>query len=82
VSRANKHERLRTGDAKVQLKLKQLMLATCAFRGEHLPAENLVMIEAAGYSTVICENCLTILIVHRRYHNLKLEKLILQISAK
>jgi hypothetical protein len=44
--------------------------------------ENLVLIEAAGRSATICENCLAILIVHRRYHSLNLEKLIAQISAE
>jgi hypothetical protein len=58
------------------------MLATCAFRREDVPAESLVRIEAAGYSATICENCLTILIVHRRYHNLNLERLIVQISTE
>jgi hypothetical protein len=58
------------------------MIATCAFRSERIPAERLVRIEAAGYSAAICENCLTILIVHRRYHHLNLEKLIVQISTK
>jgi hypothetical protein len=48
---------------------------------EHVPEESLVQIEAAGYSATICENCLTILIVHHRYHNLNLGKLIFQISA-
>jgi len=47
-----------------------------------LPVENLVLIEAAGRSASICENCLAILIVHRRYHNLNLEKLIVQISKE
>ncbi len=64
------------------LKLRPLILATCAFRREHVPAESLVQIEVAGYSASICENCLTILIVHRRYHHLNLEKLILQISME
>jgi len=63
-------------------KLGWLMLATCAFRKEHVPEEGLVQIEAAGYSATICENCLTILIVHHRYHNLNLGKLIFQISVK
>jgi hypothetical protein len=44
--------------------------------------ENLVLIEAAGRSAIVCENCLTLLIVHRRYHHLNLEKLILQISTE
>jgi hypothetical protein len=57
------------------------MIATCAFRRERVPAESLVWIEAAGYSARICENCLAILIVHRRYHNLNLKKLIGQIST-
>jgi hypothetical protein len=47
-----------------------------------LPLENLVLIEAAGQSATICENCLAILIVHRRYHNLNLEELIVQISTE
>jgi len=64
------------------LRLSSLMLATCAFRREHVPVESLVQVEAAGYSATICERCLTILIVHRRYHHLNLEKLILQISTK
>ena len=67
---------------KVLQSARKLMLATCAFRREHVPAESLVRIEAAGYSATICENCLAILIVHRRYHNLNLEKLILQISTE
>jgi len=58
------------------------MLATCAFRREHVPKESLIRIEAAGYSATICKSCLTILIVHRRYHNLNLEKLIVQISKE
>jgi len=58
------------------------MFARCAFRREEIPLENLVLIEAAGQSATICENCLTLLIVHRRYHNLNLEKLILQISTE
>jgi hypothetical protein len=58
------------------------MIATCAFRREHVAVESLIRIEAAGYSATICENCLTILIVHRRYHHLNLEKLIPQISTK
>jgi len=67
---------------KVLFKLRSLMLATCAFRREHVPRESLVQIEAAGYSATVCENCLTLLIVHRRYHHLNLEKLILQISTE
>jgi len=47
-----------------------------------LPVENLVLVEAAGRSANICENCLAILIVHHRYHNLKMEKLIVQISTE
>jgi hypothetical protein len=58
------------------------MLTKCAFRREVLPVENLVLIEAAGRSAAICENCLAILIVHRRYHNLNLEKLIGQLSTE
>jgi hypothetical protein len=58
------------------------MLTRCAFRRETLPVENLVLIEAAGRSASICENCLAILIVHRRYHHLNLEKLIVQISKE
>src|SRR5207249_3383247 len=76
-------ERLRTGGSKESLsRPRWCMLATCAFRRERIPEESLVRIEAAGYSATICENCLTLLIVHRRYHNLNLERLILQISAK
>jgi hypothetical protein len=56
------------------------MLTTCAFRREEISVENVVLIEAAGRSATICENCLTLLIVHHRYHQLNLEKLILQIS--
>jgi hypothetical protein len=58
------------------------MLTTCAFRREEIPVENVVLIEAAGRSATICENCLTLLIVHRRYHNLNIERLILQISTE
>jgi len=58
------------------------MLAICAFRREHVPVESMIEIEAAGYSATICERCLAILIVHRRYHHLNLEKLILKISTK
>ena len=67
---------------KVPCRLRWLMLATCAFRREHVPAESLVLIEAAGRSATICENCLTLLIVHRRYHHLNLEGLIVQISTR
>jgi hypothetical protein len=67
---------------KLLFKLGWLMLATCAFRREHVPEESLIRIEAAGYSATICESCLSILIVHRRYHRLSLEKLILQLSTK
>jgi len=58
------------------------MLATCAFRKENIPLESLIRIEAGGQAAAICSNCLSILIVHRRYHHLNLEKLILQISTK
>ena|GEM_PF-4933389 len=60
----------------------RFLLTRCAFRREMLPVENLVLVEAAGRSANICENCLAILIVHHRYHNLKMEKLIVQISTE
>jgi hypothetical protein len=54
----------------------------CAFRREEVTMESAVNIEAAGRSATICENCLALLIVHRRYHHLNLERLIIQLSTE
>lgn len=52
------------------------MLVTCAFRREEMPPEMAVRIEAGGRSAMVCQKCLELITVHRRYHHMNLEKLV------
>ncbi len=52
------------------------MLVTCAFGHEEIPLETAVEIEAGGRSAMVCQKCLELITVHRRYHRMDLEKLV------
>ena len=57
-----------------------LMLVICAFGREEIPDKDAVTIEVGDTSTHICPRCLTLITVHRRYHHMKLEKLISEMA--
>ncbi len=52
------------------------MLATCAFRHEQGSEQNLVELDAGSVSVRVCPRCLVLIVVHRRIHDMKVEKLI------
>jgi hypothetical protein len=48
----------------------------CAFRFEHRPHEELIEIISGPDIVRVCENCLTLLVVHRRIHHMRIEQLL------
>ncbi len=58
------------------------MYVTCAFRFEVKPEDEIVEIETGRSSALICEECLALIIVHRRIHHMKLEKIIPQMAKR
>ncbi len=57
------------------------MFITCSFRHEELPEEVMVELEMEGNTTKVCPRCLVLIAIHRRYHHMKLEKLIPEMSS-
>ena len=58
------------------------MSVTCAFRFEVKPDDEVVELDMGSFSVHVCENCLTLIAVHRRIHHMKLEKLIPQMAQR
>ncbi len=56
------------------------MSVTCAFRFEVKPDDEVVELDMGNFSIRVCENCLTLIAVHRRIHHMKLERLIPQMA--
>jgi len=55
-------------------------LAVCAFRHEYVPENWLIVLETRGATAPVCPRCLTLIIVHRRVHHMKLEQVIPQMA--
>ncbi len=56
-------------------------MAVCAFRHENILRDRLIAIETKDATASICPNCLTLIIVHRRVHHMKVEQLITKMAA-
>lgn len=56
------------------------VVMTCAFRFEEKPEVELIEIFDGHHTAHVCENCLALIIVHRRIHHMNIEKLLTKIS--
>lgn len=58
------------------------MSVTCAFRFEVKPDDEVVELDMGSFRVHVCENCLTLIAVHRRIHHMKLERLIPEMAHR
>ena len=55
---------------------------TCSFRFEVRPESEVVVLEADDDSVHVCVDCLRLLMVHRRIHHMKVEKVIVEMAER
>jgi len=48
----------------------------CSFRHEELPDDCAVPLEAGSARATVCPRCLILMVVHQRYHRMKVESII------
>jgi hypothetical protein len=53
---------------------------TCNFRFEVRPEDEVVELQADHHTARVCMECLALLTVHRRIHNMKVEKVIVEMA--
>jgi hypothetical protein len=59
-----------------------VLAVTCGFRFEVRPENEVVELEADHHSVHVCVDCLTLLMVHRRIHRMKVEKVIVEMAER
>jgi hypothetical protein len=55
---------------------------TCNFRFEVRPDDEVVELVADHRTVHVCVDCLTLLMVHRRIHHMKVEKVIVEMAER
>ena len=55
---------------------------TCSFRFEVRPDDEIVELEADHHTVHVCVDCLALLMVHRRVHHMKVEKVIVEMAER
>jgi hypothetical protein len=53
---------------------------TCSFRHENLPERNLIELDSWGKVAKVCPDCLTLIVIHRRIHRMKVEQVISEMA--
>ena len=56
------------------------MAVTCDFRFEVRPETEIVELEADHRTARVCLECLALLTVHRRIHNMRVERVIVEMA--
>jgi hypothetical protein len=62
--------------------VQSVLAVTCSFRFEVRPEDEVVVLEADHHTVHVCLDCLVLLMVHRRIHHMKVEKVIVEMAER